>query len=477
MWYIRIGTRTTGPHSLEELKTLRGRGLFSPLHQISRDGRNWESAETFAQQLDAATIQKQSARVQAHSPISLSKNAPEAAVWYFLAQDRSQIGPKTLSELQQLIPHQLQKSSLVCKAGDPSWHPADSIPELASLFPQKQRSAFPKPLIIAGIAVATLLIIPLTLFVIGAATTLFRTSAAGNTVAGPRDELTLNRAVGLVVGTFRPLRLGERSETRQKIGTGTAFAITADGYLLTNDHVVAMADEADLRKTFQKLFETTAAELALEAAKQTDSDDQQKLIVRAAAYKALAELYHTSQVSLEPKLTVILDGVNFDARIVHRDTRQGRDMAILKIERVPGPFFALCTDEKPSKGSRAWVAGYPGVANMTRTVEAAAIEELNEQMGNDPIDSLQPSQLEHSLTEGIVNRVVTQPGGLWEIEHSIQINQGNSGGPMFREDGTAVGLINAYIKEDDNRQNLAQSIAQFRKDLEAHVPSPVLWRP
>jgi S1-C subfamily serine protease len=56
------------------------------------------------------------------------------------------------------------------------------------------------------------------------------------------------------------------------------------------------------------------------------------------------------------------------------------------------------------------------------------------------------------------------------------MNQGNSGGPMFREDGTVVGLVNAYMKVDDNRQNLAQSIAQFRKDLESHIPSPITWR-
>ena len=132
--------------------------------------------------------------------------------------------------------------------------------------------------------------------------------------------------------------------------------------------------------------------------------------------------------------------------------------------------------EKPQKGSRAWIAGFPGVANQARTAEAAAIEDFNTQVGTDPVDALQPSQLEHSLTEGIVNRVVKQPSGLWEIEHSIQMNQGNSGGPMFREDGTAVGLVNAFVKDNDNRQNLAQSIAQFRKDLESHVPSPIIWR-
>jgi hypothetical protein len=47
---------------------------------------------------------------------------------------------------------------------------------------------------------------------------------------------------------------------------------------------------------------------------------------------------------------------------------------------------------------------------------------------------------------------------------------------MFREDGTVVGLVNAYLKDNDNRQNLAQSIAQFRKDLESHIPSPIIWR-
>jgi S1-C subfamily serine protease len=301
-------------------------------------------------------------------------------------------------------------------------------------------------------------------------------STTASFVAGPLDESALSDAVGLVVGTIRPIVPGVANPARMKLGTGTAFAITPDGYLLTNDHVAVYADEAHVRKSMHQQMLVIVAGIIQKAGGESDPENRQKLLLLAKDYEALASLYLNGQQSLDPKLTVLFDGVSFDAKVVHRDSRQGRDMAILKIERVPRPCFALSSSEKPPKGSRAWIAGFPGVANEARTVEAAAIEDLNQQMGTDPIDALQPAQLEHSLTEGIVNRVVEQPSGLWEIEHSVQMNQGNSGGPMFREDGTVVGLVNAYLKDNDNRQNLAQSIAQFRKDLESHIPSPIIWR-
>ena len=473
MWYIRIGTRTTGPHTIEELKTLRGRGQFSPLHLISRNGRDWQSAADFVQQMDNANLSQSPTRKQ---PTRTANPSEETAVWYYLAPDRSQVGPRSFSELAQLAQRgELRNTTLVCKTGDTAWIAASTIPELAGLFVKNRNFQFQRTAMIAGIIVAVLITLPVAGLLVKSSLKLFQSTTA-SCVAGPLDESALSDAVGLVVGTFRPIVPGEASPARMKLGTGTAFAITPDGYLLTNDHVAVMADEAHVRKSLHEDLLAMVADIIQQASGESDPENRQKLLLRAEAYKAVASLYLNDQQSLETKLTVLFDGVSFDAKVVHRDSRQGRDMAILKIERVPRPCFALCSSEKPSKGSRAWVAGFPGIANRARTAEAAAIANLNEQMGTDPIDALQPAQLEHSLTEGIVNRVVEQPSGLWEIEHSVQINQGNSGGPVFREDGTVVGLVNRYMKVDDNRQNLAQSIAQFRKDLESHVPTPISWR-
>lgn len=473
MWYIRLGTRTTGPHTVEELKTLRGRGQFSPLHMISRNGRDWQSAADFVQQMDHADLKHSPAAKQ---PGKTAGTSTDAAVWYYLAPDRSQVGPGSFSDLAQLVRRgELVGTTLVCKAGDTAWLAASAVPELAGLFPKKTAFPLRRTAMIVGIVVAVLIALPVAGLLIRYSLKLFQ-NRGGSLIAGPLDESSISDAVGLVVGTYRPIEPGEASPARRESGTGTAFAITPDGYLLTNDHVAVMADEDHVRKEQHEKYVAWAAQMAVKANGESDAEERRKLLAYAEIFTSVAARYLNDPQSLEVKLTVLFDGVSFDAKVVHRDSRQGRDMAILKIDRVPRPCFALCISEKPQKGSRAWVAGFPGIANKARTAEAAAIEDLNQQMGTDPIDALQPAQLEHSLTEGIVNRVVEQPSGLWEIEHSVQVNQGNSGGPMFREDGTVVGLINKAEIDGINRQNIAQSIAQFRKDLESHIPSPITWR-
>src|SRR5690242_12141571 len=45
-YYIRVRGRVLGPFDLEKLKSLRSRGQFSRIHEISTDGQMWSPAST-----------------------------------------------------------------------------------------------------------------------------------------------------------------------------------------------------------------------------------------------------------------------------------------------------------------------------------------------------------------------------------------------------------------------------------------------
>lgn len=485
MWFIRLGTKITGPYTREQLRTLRARGQFSPHHQISTDRLRWEPAAPLVQLLDGTEVRL---------AVLVSSNrgpgtADDGNAWHYLDANKVQVGPRTHSELSELLRSgQISSGTLVCRSGDKEWKSIRETPALADLlaqgFGQDSQLRFlhrfgrvgifalrslrfllkqGNPLLLAGVLLGLLY----------AAWAL----RGGTVVSGPLDESGLKSAVGLVVGTFHMPRADGTLGQKTSFGTGTAFVISADGYLMTNDHVAAMGDELFVKENLRTKYSEIASAISSRAAETQDQQEQQSMVSLATVMEQMSSLCGQPQTAVRAELRVLFDGVPFEARIVHRESQGGRDMAILKIERKNGPYFALCGNGQPKQGVKHWIAGFPGVASEARTAEAAAIEEMNEKTGRDPIESLLPSQMGYSLTEGIVNRVVEQhPSRLWEIEHGIQMSQGNSGGPMFREDGTVVGLVNAYVKSGDNRQNLAQSIAQFRKVLEAHVQSDLTWR-
>ena len=53
-WYMRSGSRITGPFTEEQLRSMRARGELSPIHQISTDRLSWETAASLVKRLDGA---------------------------------------------------------------------------------------------------------------------------------------------------------------------------------------------------------------------------------------------------------------------------------------------------------------------------------------------------------------------------------------------------------------------------------------
>ena len=104
------------------------------------------------------------------------------------------------------------------------------------------------------------------------------------------------------------------------------------------------------------------------------------------------------------------------------------DVAVLKAEKPSSIKPLRLLSERIGKGANVWSLGYPGkqIENMIT-------------FGESGVD------WDATLTSGIVSRIFKGTGGLNEreltvIQHTAEISQGNSGGPLLDECGNVVGI-------------------------------------
>ena len=74
----------------------------------------------------------------------------------------------------------------------------------------------------------------------------------------------------------------------------------------------------------------------------------------------------------------------------------------------------------------------------------------------DPVVAIgNPLGLEYSVTEGIISEVRTTPEGLRLIQTDAAVSPGNSGGPLFDQDGEVIGVVSFNLSSSrDEGQNL-----------------------
>ncbi|MBF0516033.1 MAG: trypsin-like peptidase domain-containing protein [Nitrospirae bacterium] len=128
----------------------------------------------------------------------------------------------------------------------------------------------------------------------------------------------------------------------------------------------------------------------------------------------------------EPKIALGLDDLR-DTKVVHNS--QTKDIAILSVvNRLDKPPVELVLSNRVEDAQTVYAIGFPGAADTGKE------------------DFLEPK-----TTKGIISAKVTFPNGAKMYQTDTPINHGNSGGPLYNENGQVVGINTAVSAKKDVR--------------------------
>jgi hypothetical protein len=232
----------------------------------------------------------------------------------------------------------------------------------------------------------------------------------------PADATVLIRLVGSVhaeiteLGAKRTLDL-----ERVEIGTGSGFVISADGHVLTNDHVVSNSEitiDEGLRKVVLSLKPSRI------------------------------------EVCIPPDSVAARNGGPPCVEASIAATNADLDLAVLFVPGSNQPYLPLGDSDAVTTSQRVVALGFPfgRTLNLGRDV---AVPEL-------------------TRTSGTISSLRTNDTGARRIvQIDANVNPGNSGGPLVNSTGFAVGVIQSRLK-DANNIAFAIPINLVKDFLESH---------
>jgi serine protease Do len=246
----------------------------------------------------------------------------------------------------------------------------------------------------------------------------------------PTDTAGRNAAIEELIRD--PFRWFTRSSRvyRERVklsASGSGFSISSDGYIVTNAHVAAPTDK-DLKAAFIREALSDQRDAFLQ-------DLSQDGLPHSLAAKYLGALVRwatkTATLSnLKRRLTAVTAsgtaGITYakgrPAKLVTAGKElPGKDVAVLKVEASNMATVQLGDDTALSTGDRLFVLGFPAPATFN------------------PVLS-KDSQKEPTLTQGVLSAKKTLRQGLTVLQTDAAMTHGNSGGPVFDEQGRVVGV-------------------------------------
>ena len=187
-------------------------------------------------------------------------------------------------------------------------------------------------------------------------------------------------------------------------GSGTCFLVTADGFAITNLHVVEDYLDAKSQRDVYKEIEDELGE----------------------------------DVSIRPELFVYLDAIPHNAEVIYNSNEF--DLAILKIESVADhPYFRLASTNSILRKTKVTALGFPASSRGAFTREES-IQDYKNSQSEDPRNWFKDSDLEYVATSGEVSKVSERDGDGLVVQHTATVDQGNSGGPLVTNEGVVLGI-------------------------------------
>ncbi len=255
-------------------------------------------------------------------------------------------------------------------------------------------------------------------------------------------------------------------------GAGSGFFVTADGYIITNRHVVRPTTSSQWKDTEARLedweqrlgdFKTDIDddEERLAEAKKTIDENQEYLESTRASpsekkrydryikryrknlrkheanvsrYRELERDYKkeksnfgwsSSMSNFSKKFTIVLkNGKKLKARLIK--ISKEHDLALLKLDNYNTPFLTLSEQRYPKQGAKVFAIGSPfGISD--------------------------------ALTSGIVTKASRD-----HLFTDTQILPGNSGGPLIDAEGRVLGVNTAVLARNENTDGLGMVIYAAR---------------
>ena len=270
--------------------------------------------------------------------------------------------------------------------------------------------------------------------------------------------------VDLVVQTaagYPELSGGTYEVTTGNMGSG--FTVNPNGYILTNGHVVKSTEDELAYNSLAQAVELMIQDIVtIEYQKQSgfaptqqEMDKMYPLVMQElGGYESALNLFYQGWRAGEIKMTNVeqnvfvqqgafvsgvkipfeqgmkaeIKRVDYDGFTAEGEVK-GKDIALLKVNTSNMPSVLLGDSEDVEVGDHINVIGYPGVA----TFESFLAEE---------------SQLEPSMTSGIISAEKTMKDGTQIFQTDAAITHGNSGGPAFLDSGEVIGIASMVSIDD-----------------------------
>jgi S1-C subfamily serine protease len=401
-YFVRDRGRTMGPFTREQLFDMRDRGQLHAYHEVSTDKVSWRAFDLVFPPPGSAPVSS--------VPVSTSTGrAPKG--------------------MRKPPPGQ---NRLV-------WYIAGGVGALVA---------------IAGVVIAGLLIFrksetPTNPDVVPEGVIAFH----GTTTTRARDNAVADSVALVVPGMYFKYNDGSWSEVR--LGHGSGFAVSPDGHIITNRHVI------------EDINDFKSSKLRTNVERKIDGNVEARIWV-----------FFGRDSKHEVDLESVYVSVDYD-------------LAILKVKHKTPRYFALSRTEDSRIPMLDAVSslGFPNTDQKASKI-------FNP---NQPVTTgARNSPVQRGFLDADFN-VTKENGGIKKnsfrgrvpespdleanyLVHTARIAPGNSGGPLIAKDGTVLGINTLGILDPRSKekviqegQNFALTMPQLRKEIDQRVPN-VTWR-